>query len=94
MSRGTSLEMWQRICDLVLWANSSSGVNRAEVAERWGCTKRNVSHVIDVAHQFYGVCIESERSITGEYRYVLVDEGVFDLSILRKQRRKLSCGRN
>ena len=86
--RGDSFNMWRQICDLILLADSTSGVNREDLAGRWVCTPRNVSHVLAVARRLYGVQIESQRNRFGTHRYVLTDPGVFNLTALRKHARR------
>lgn len=86
--RSNAVNMWRQICDLILLADSAAGVNRTDLAERWNCTPRNVSHVLSVARQLYGVQIESQRNRFGTHRYVLTYPGVFDLTMLRKHARR------
>jgi transcriptional regulator CtsR len=88
MIRGTSLDLWQRVRELVIWSGSPAGMNRHELADRWECTPRNVSHIIDVARTFYGVEVESERNADGRWSYRLRDPGVLDLNKLRKRGRR------
>jgi len=87
-SRGTSSDLWRHVCQLVLWTESSPGLNREELASRWVCTPRNVSYILKVAREQYGVRMVSERTARGNHGYMLKDAGVFDVASLRRHARR------
>lgn len=86
-TRSTSLELWNRICDLVVLADSSTSINRVMLARRWGCTVRNVSYVMAVAEQFYGIVVEWTGT-ADDGTYVLADSGVLDVKAIKRMMRR------
>lgn len=81
--------LWSRVAQVVLTANSRSPLTRAEYAERWRCTARNVSHVIEHAYEQYGVVLQTKRCDDGRQPYVLVDSGVIDIKKLQTRWRTM-----
>ncbi len=64
----------RRICTMVALLNREP-TSRAELARRWGVSRRQVSHIVDRADSWFGVRLEHRR---GE-GYVLRDCGILDL---------------
>lgn len=71
----------RRICEMVRVLRHKP-VTRADLARRWGVSRRQVSHIVDRADSWFGVRLEHRR---GE-GYVLRDCGILDL-------RKIGGGR-
>lgn len=74
-------DLLARICELVTLANLRQCPTRAGLAERWKCTPRNVSHIIDTARRLYCVRISHDPDVAG---YVLDDAGLFDLEAIER----------
>lgn len=87
MGRGTHEVLIDRICDLIVTLNKKK-LNRTELSERWGCSKRNVSYVISYASLVYGVEIKSVIDANYQSSYELCSTGIFDKQALIKHRRK------
>lgn len=87
-ARGSSANLWKRVCDLVVTADVVAGFNRVEYARRWGCTTRNVSHVIDHAKNIYGVRVKFIGAGARKPGYTLVERGVLDVAAIRRRQRK------
>jgi len=87
-SRGSSANLWNRVCDLVVTTDMVAGFNRVEYARRWKCTTRNVSHVIVHARNTYGVRVKFIGGGARKPGYTLVDRGVLDVPAIRKRQRK------
>lgn len=64
----------RRICTMVAILNRKP-TSRAELARRWGVSRRQVSYIVERADSWFGVRLEHRR---GE-GYVLRDCGILDL---------------
>ena len=67
---------------LVLTQSSTGGPNRSELAVRWRCTPRAVSHLLALSRQRFGVRLEVDP-LTGGYR--LRDAGVFNMAAVARR---------
>lgn len=64
----------RRICEMVRVLRHKP-VTRADLARRWGVSRRQVSHIVDRADSWFGVRLE-HRHREG---YYLRDSGILDL---------------
>ena len=81
MSRRTTDALVEHIIDLVATCRLEP-MSRANLARRWGISTRSVSHVIDRAHDLFGVVVAYQ----GDRGYVILDTGIIDLRKLRARR--------
>ena len=64
----------RRICTMVAILNRGP-TSRAELARRWGVSRRQVSYIVERADSWFGVRLEHRRG----KGYVLRDCGILDL---------------
>ena len=81
--RGKHSTLLDRIVYLMIQADKGNYPTRLALSEKWNCSPRAVSHLVDHAKNTYGVRV---RSVTERNRgYELVSHGVFNLNALKEQ---------
>lgn len=73
-----------RLFDLISELHLGGCPTRQELAVRWRCTPRAVSHLLATARERFGVRIESDVSLAAR-GYQLVDSGVFDAAAVARR---------
>lgn len=80
-----STEAWvSRLFDLISELHLGGCPTRQELAVRWRCTPRAVSHLLATARERFGVRIEADGSLAAR-GYQLVDSGVFDAAAVARR---------
>lgn len=73
-----------RLFDLISRLHLGDCPTRQELAIRWRCTPRAVSHLIATARDRFGVRIRANVSLPAR-GYQLVDSGVFDAAAVARR---------
>lgn len=80
-----STEAWvSRLFDLISELHLGGCPTRQELAVRWRCTPRAVSHLIATARDRFGVRVAADISPTAR-GYQLINPGVFDAAAVARR---------